>query len=85
MRGEGGGLIIRHLKTSFAGNSWPSAVDIPEKASPTMTSDNDFRSGVQVLYHFVKSVCKSKYVRENHSRVGMEFVIMDYKYLNLMI
>lgn len=46
----GGGLIIRHLKTSFAGNSWPSAVDIPEKASPTMTSDNDFRSGVQVLF-----------------------------------
>lgn len=46
----GGGFIIRHLKTSFAGNSWPSAVDIPEKASPTMTSDNDFRSGVQVLF-----------------------------------
>lgn len=46
----GGGLIIRHLKTSFAGNSWPSAVDIPEKASPTMTSDNDFRSGVQALF-----------------------------------
>lgn len=32
--GEGGGLIIRHLKTSFAGNSWPSAVDIPEKGNP---------------------------------------------------
>lgn len=47
---KGGGLIMRHLKTSFAGNSWPSAVDIPEKASPTMTSDNDFRSGVQVLF-----------------------------------
>lgn len=47
---EGGGLMIRHLKTSFAGNSWPSAVDIPEKPSRTMTSDNDFRSGVQVLF-----------------------------------
>lgn len=29
-----GGLIMRHLKTSFAGNSWPSAVDIPEKGNP---------------------------------------------------
>lgn len=47
MTGKGGGLYNKTFKDIIC---WPSAVDIPEKASPTMTSDNDFRSGVQVLF-----------------------------------
>lgn len=55
-----GGLIIRHLKTSFAGNSWPSAVDIPEKAIPIMTSNNDnhFNYFIQKSNYFFLSFCK---------------------------
>lgn len=57
---KGGGLIMRHLKTSFAGNSWPSAVDIPEKAIRTMTSNNDnhFNCFIQKSNYFFLSFCK---------------------------
>lgn len=42
----GGGLIIRYLKILFVGNLWFLVVDIFEKVSFIMMSDNDFCLGV---------------------------------------
>lgn len=43
-RGEGG-FIIRYLKILFVGNLWFLVVDIFEKVSFIMMSDNDFCLG----------------------------------------